>query len=771
MSNKLFYPICLALVLTLAGFAQAELLVNGDFEAGIDPWKSWGSGSGSGSGGYLWSMDYHANIIEDGTARSGNNYVEVGFWIPPANTEWWGWGYALVFQEHPVTEGNTYQISAWFRDGDADGAPSLITEGGSIVWEWRSEAPTEGPGGDRSDLLDVNGDGQGNNDDKVFYRVDLTEEWTYLSTTEVAPPGAKGLTVVLGTGLMRVNVDIDGASFVELGPKAAFPDPPNGEADVCRLPVLGWTPGKRADTHDVYFGADFNDVNEATRTADPAGVYKGRQAANEYPISEILDFETTYYWRIDEVNAPPDLGINQGYVWSFITELLSYPIENVTATASSSDPAKEAENTVNGSGLDNSGLLHNNQGANEMWLSRRDEDQPAWIAYEFDKVYKLHEMWVWNSNENAELMIGLGAKDVSIEYSVDGIDYIILGTTHEFAQALGKADYAHNTTVDFGGVCAKYVRLTINSNWGGILKQYGLSEVRFFRTPVRAAWPSPDSGAADVAADAILSWRAGREAAKHDVYFSTDEQAVIDRTAPVVSVPGIDQCSTTHDPGPLELATTYYWRVDEVNDAATTTTWQGDIWSFTTADFVIVDDFESYNNIDPPDPESHTIFETWSDGYADPTRNGALAGNDFPPYCETRPDYVHGGAQAMPLSYDNNGKYSEATMALTGTARDWTRYGIAELSLRFRGESTNAAERMYVALNGVAVPHDNPNAAQVGAYEEWVIPLQTFADLGVSLNNVTSIAIGLGTPGSTAAGGAGTIYVDDIRLYPSRSAP
>jgi len=123
------------------------------------------------------------------------------------------------------------------------------------------------------------------------------------------------------------------------------------------------------------------------------------------------------------------------------------------------------------------------------------------------------------------------------------------------------------------------------------------------------------------------------------------------------------------------------------------------------------------------------------------------------------------------LSYDNNGKYSEATMTLTGTARDWTCHGVVELSLRFRGESTNAAERMYVALNGVAVPHDNPNAAQVGAYEEWVIPLQTFADLGVSLNNVTSIAIGLGTPGSTAAGGAGTIYVDDIRLYPPRSAP
>ena len=108
-------------------------------------------------------------------------------------------------------------------------------------------------------------------------------------------------------------------------------------------------------------------------------------------------------------------------------------------------------------------------------------------------------------------------------------------------------------------------------------------------------------------------------------------------------------------------------------------------------------------------------------------------------------------------------------MTLTGTARDWTRQDVAELSLWFRGESTNAVEPMYVALNGRAIYHDNPNAAQAGNYEEWVIPLQTFADLGVTLNNVTSITIGFGTPGSAAAGGAGIMYFDDLRLY--RIAP
>jgi hypothetical protein len=153
------------------------------------------------------------------------------------------------------------------------------------------------------------------------------------------------------------------------------------------------------------------------------------------------------------------------------------------------------------------------------------------------------------------------------------------------------------------------------------------------------------------------------------------------------------------------------------------------------------------------------------DGFDNPAVNGAIVGNLNVPIAETRAAYVNSGSQAMPFLYNNSGKYSEATLALAGTARDWTRQGVGQLSLWFRGESTNAAERMYVALNGRAIYHNNPNATQVGAYEEWVISLQTFADLGVTLNNVTSIAIGFGTPGSAAAGGAGTMYFDDLRLY------
>ena len=116
----------------------------------------------------------------------------------------------------------------------------------------------------------------------------------------------------------------------------------------------------------------------------------------------------------------------------------------------------------------------------------------------------------------------------------------------------------------------------------------------------------------------------------------------------------------------------------------------------------------------------------------------------------------------MPFLYDNNLKTSEA--ALTLTKRDWTVEGVTKLSLAFRGDAANAAERMFVALNGSAVVyHADPAAAQTTGWNEWVIDLTEFA--GVNLTNVTTITIGFGTKGSpVAGGGTGTVYFDDIRL-------
>jgi hypothetical protein len=227
----------------------------------------------------------------------------------------------------------------------------------------------------------------------------------------------------------------------------------------------------------------------------------------------------------------------------------------------------------------------------------------------------------------------------------------------------------------------------------------------------------------------------------------------------------------SYDPGLLAWNGMYYWRVDEVDNAGSPS--KGPLWSFTTGDYLLVDDFESYNDLEPPDPGNNRIFDKWLDGF-NSTTNGAIVGNDLPPYAEQT--VVHGGEQSMPYAYDTNLKSSEATLTLV-SPRDWTAQGVTTLSLWFRGDSANAPERLYVALAGrtgapAVAYYGDVNVTTNAGWTNWVIPLQTFADLGVNLADVDRIAIGFGTRGNTTLpGGTGQMYFDDIRLYRPRSAP
>jgi len=531
---------------------------------------------------------------------------------------------------------------------------------------------------------------------------------------------------------------------------AAEPNPANEAIDIPRDVVLSWTPGESANTHDVYFGTSLDDVNDASAD-DPRGVLVSQgQTETSYAVG-ILDFGQTYYWRVDEVNSAPDNTVFKGAVWRFEVEPFSIPVTNITATASSAHDADMVpERTIDGSGL---GALdqHSNE-PRHMWLSGMGDPTPS-IQYEFDMAYKLHELWVWNSNQAIESFIGLGAKDVTIETSTNGADWTQLEEIPPFAQAPGQAAYAHNTVIDLGGVVAQYVRLTIDAGYG-MLPQSGLSEVRFLYIPTNAREAQPADGDTTDTVDVALTWRAGREAASHEVYLGTDPDALA--LAATLS-------DKHYSPTDLNYATTYYWQIVEVNDAEDPAAHAGPVWSFSTAPYGIVDDFDQYND------NCERIFFAWEDGLghnggedvdncdvapSNGNGGGSIVGHAQSPFAERT--IVHSGSQSLPLEYDNAFGPSEATLSFD--SQDWTAHNIKSLSLFFRGDPANTGQ-LYVKINNTKVSYDGlADALQRDQWTPWNIDLSA---VGGNLQAVTGLTIGV--DGATAAG---MLYVDDIRLYP-----
>jgi hypothetical protein len=522
---------------------------------------------------------------------------------------------------------------------------------------------------------------------------------------------------------------------------AANPSPADKATAVERDTALSWTAGETAQTHNVYLGVNATDVNTAT-VASPLGALASQgQTATTYQPANVLAYGQTYYWRVDEVNAPPSSGVNKGDLWSFTIEPYAFPITNVTATASSFQAGMGPENTVNGSGL-NAADEHSTE-ANDMWLSTGAK--PNWIQYEFSQVYKLYEMWVWNSNQIIEPFIGFGAKDVTVEYSVDGVEWRAVPEVPAFAQASGLPTYTANTTVGFGGVDAKYVKLTINSSWG-VAPQTGLSEVRFFYVPVQALAPDPAAAATGVSVETTLNWKPGREAASHTVYFGTDEAAVANGT-----VAGQTLTEDSFNPGALDYDTTYYWRVDEVN----TVTYPGEVWSFTTQAFGVVDDFESYT--DQPGEE---VFSTWIDGFDNPAQNGAVVGLATAvngTFCDTT--VFHGGKASMPLAYDNTAAPLSEAVRTLAPAQDWTARGVKSLTLWFQGAANNTG-KLYLKINNTKVPY--PGAAGDIAQPGWVLWSVELSTVAGGVSKVSKLTIGI-----EGAGAKGTLHVDDIQLSPT----
>ena len=297
--------------------------------------------------------------------------------------------------------------------------------------------------------------------------------------------------------------------------------------------------------------------------------------------------------------------------------------------------------------------------------------------------------------------------------------------------------------------------------------------------------PADDATSVDSETVELLNWTAGCSASSHDVYFGTDYNEVAD--ANDLLTPGPTSVYRVRHqaladvnytpPEVLELEKTYYWRIDEVN-ASGEPQWPGDVWSFTTLDYLIIDNFNSYTGTGTSPYQDGDLRYTWKDWELN--CSGATV------YLETT---IAQDGNSMEYTYENgtylNVYYSEAERTYD-TGQDWTRAGVEALVIHFYGDvdnDVNDTEQMYVGLkdtsgnvgivkydtNAVATYDGDANDLQKEEWQQWNIKLQDFNDKGVDLTDVNSIYIGFGDRANQPPeGGDGTVYFDDFRLYPPR---
>jgi hypothetical protein len=541
---------------------------------------------------------------------------------------------------------------------------------------------------------------------------------------------------------------------------ASNPKPGNTTTDISLdVGEISWKPGEdllaQGGTHNVFFGTDANSVANAT-IANPMGVtvYSDLALDSNSIALDRLEYATTYYWRVDEVSNPANTGTAKGDIWRFKTVLIGYPILPTQIIGVTSfggvypdEPDRQDPNsTCTGAGLNANDMHGTNM--KTMWLGM---DEGAYLQYEFDKAYRLYDMLVWNYNEEAPNNEYFGAKDVKVEYSLDGENWTEVNDVPEFTMATGDDKCTANTQVFFNGMVAKYVKLTFLTGWGD-LGLYGISEVRFSAEPTRVQNPVPANAATGIAVQPVLSWKVGRYSVDHNVYISTDVNAVKGGTANMVT-----RSDANYAPA-LDLAKTYYWRVDEVNNAEAYPVWDGPIWSFSTVTTLNVDNFETgYGNT-----EVNFVWATWKDGFEVPANGGSEIGVGIdPPGLST---VFRSGARSLVFKYNNSGANTFSQISAQATKLpiktiDWSIGSPTALVIYFRGEPNNVPAQMYAKINTVKVTYTgDPGSLSQSVWRPFVIDLSA-----INVKNVTSITIGCENIGTQV--GIGNIYIDDIALY------
>jgi len=401
---------------------------------------------------------------------------------------------------------------------------------------------------------------------------------------------------------------------------ATEPNPNHGEKSVHPDAILSWTGSGEAESFDVYLGSELEAVEDADNASDE---FMSNQSADVNSFDPNgLESGVLYYWRVDEVNG---FNITKGHIWNFETVGLvdenligwwTFDEEGGNMAFDSSGNGNHA--IIAGSPLREAGVIGNAVvffGIDEYAAVPNEADYDisgnitlsAWVKV---AEYDTSSMYIISKSESYNIFKDMDSDVVTFFCNgtgrpVSGSVDIVDGQWHHIAgvyDGVNKYIYVDgqldNTRASVGVIITNDndVRIGSDAVWpdyefNGVIDDtriynkalaagdiMALAGVRFSK----AYEPNPENGQNYVATDKVLSFEAGNYATSHDIYLGTDFEAVEDANTSSDEFKG--NYPSASYPATLELDTTYYWRVDEIND---TDIWTGDVWSFTTLDEVM----------------------------------------------------------------------------------------------------------------------------------------------------------------------------------------
>ncbi len=603
-------------------------------------------------------------------------------------------------------------------------------------------------------------------------------------------------------------------SFTTSSPFASEPEPLDGAVDVPVDTTLSWTSGNKvqaSDGHVVYVGTDRAAVEEAEwLNQSGVDVYVADDAAVGLAG---LDYNTSYFWRVDEVNGEQTW---KGPVWSFTTRMELQGNSFSDDFSIGHDYLAEGVDGTPWDGLIEEGkydkIRQLQATGGKLYLKSKNTRWDAPWIYPGPFLYSIVEsdfkVTVRVTSYQSVNYNGGGLMVRAAEPGIAGngenwvsMDYFPLFGCGNFARMADnnvRTEVCHNS---LGGSLASYMQIEKmgsffymryshdGQNWEelacspiqradlmDIPLQVGIFQASYTNTECSMSFDDyelsvysnqsarifyPEDGQSGVAHTVSLSWGPGAGAQYHDVYFSDDHDEAL--TADNTQSPGSGAYQGRQDVTELEYEVTglqdgrtYYWRVDEVIGDQIV---KGDVWSFVARDRSL----ESFNDY----ASSTELNEVWIPG------GSAVV--------TLSTEMTHSGAGALRMDYDNGGSDVFAQVRCEfETPQDWfsSDQSYRSICVYFKGDPGNGGDRFYAVFRdgdwgteAAVVPYDgDPENLRTSQWNRWDIDLSRIVECNnrFRLSDVVSIGFAMGDPTADVTGGSGTIWLDNVVIHYQR---